>query len=344
MNQVPSIIKCAEGVAPNIDQVQMVSSGTGYSFMQEVLLRWINAEARDLRGYAFMSAEYAIAPPKSTGDRTLLITTSVSGTTEDALLALAAVKGRVRHTVAFIGKDQSSIAENSPTVYTAAGAIDPYVANCLQMLVFIGKLLEIKEGWGGMPQLLASLPHFAAACDAAGRNSDEQAKCDAARFKDNDKMMFAAAGFAQQASFVIADCNMTEKLGVTTMSVEAARFMHGPQELVPRGITVILVLGEDKYQPLMGPVQKLCADHGKENMAVYSTRDMEMPGIAEKMRGLLGPLVLRTALKRFVSHLAEANQKDLDFRYLYGKTSYTVAEHGGFNLPEAGGAGFLGKT
>ncbi|MCW0021306.1 SIS domain-containing protein [Rhizobium sp. BT-226] len=331
LGQIEGIISLAKQLAPNIDRIQMVSSGTGDSFMEKVLLKWIDAQSRDLEGYAYKSADYAISPPKRTNDRTLLIITSVSGKTDDALLAIDAVRDRVHHTVAFIGRDQSPIAVRAHTTFTASGAVDPYVANCLLMQVFIGKILELKEGWGGMSRLLNSLAHFPKAYVAAALESQKRAKEDAVRFKDHDKMMFIGAGYAEQLGFVTSDCNMAEKLKIHSTFVEASRFLHGPQELVNSGVPVIQVLGEDQYQPLMGPVQKLCSDH-KVNTAVYSTREMKMAGVAPDIRPLFSPLVLRTSLKNLVAELAEVKGLDLDHRYFYGKASYTVEEHGEFNL------------
>ena len=331
LGQVEEILSLAKQLAPNIDRIQMVSSGTGDSFMEKVLLKWIDAEARDLEGYCYKSADYAIRPPKRTNHRTLLIVASVSGATRDAILAIDAVAGRVHHTVTFTGADQCSIAQRSTTAFNAAGAIDPYVAICLQMMVFIGKLLEYKEGWGGMPHLLNSLRHFSKAYTAAAQESQERAASLAARFKDHPTMMFVAAGFAEQLAFVISDCNIAEKLKIPSMFVEASRFLHGPQELVESGLPVILALGEDEYQPLMGPVQKLCHDH-RVNAVVYSTREMEMPGIASDIRPLLSPLIGRPPLKNLVSALADAKNLDLSHRFHYGKASYTVEEHGDFNL------------
>ena len=331
LGQIEDILSLATQVAPNIDRIQMVSAGTGDSFMEKVLLKWINAEARDLDGYCHKSADYHILPPKRTNHRTLLIVASVSGTTTDTILAIDAVAGRVHHTVAFTGEAQCAIAQRSTTEFNAAGAIDPYVAICLQMMVFVGKILEYKEGWGGMPHLLKSLRHFAKAYTAAALESQERAATLAARFKDHPTMMFVAAGFAEQLGFVISDCNMAEKLKIISMFVEASRFLHGPQELVESGLPVILALGEDAYQPLMGPVQKLCHDH-QVNAVVYSTREMEMRGITSDIRPLLSPLIGRPPLKNLVSALADAKGLDLSHRFHYGKANYTVEEHGDFNL------------
>jgi fructoselysine-6-P-deglycase FrlB-like protein len=331
LRQIKDIISLAKRLAPNIDCIQMVSSGTGDSFMEKVILKWIDAEARDLEGYAYKSADYAISPPKRTNDRTLLIITSVSGTTDDAVLAVDAVRDRVHYTVAFVGPDQSPVADRANTTFTASGAVDPYVANCLLMQVFVGKFLQLKEGWGGMARLLNSLEHFPKAYVAAALESQKRAKEDAVRFKDHDKMMFVGAGYAEQLGFVTSDCNMAEKLKIHSAFVEASRFLHGPQEIVNNGFPVIHVLGEDQYQPLMGPVQKLCADHDV-NTAVYSTREMKMAGIAPDIRPLFSPLVLRTTLKNLVAELAEVKGLDLNHRYFYGKGHYTVKEHGEFNL------------
>lgn len=199
------------------------------------------------------------------------------------------------------------------------------------MLVFIGKLLELKEGWDGMQRLLSSLLHFSTAYVAAGLESEACAKRDAVRFRDHDKMLFVAAGYVEQLGFVISDCNMAEKLKILSMFAEASRFNYGLQELVKSGLPVIFALGEDNYQPLMGPVQKLCQDHDV-NTVVYSTCKMEMLGIAPDMRALLSLLIGRLALKNFVSALAEIKGLDLGHRFLYGKASYTVKDHGDFNL------------
>ncbi|MBX5242055.1 hypothetical protein [Rhizobium sp. NLR22b] len=332
LGEVPAIISLAIELAPHIDNVQMVSCGTGDSFMERHLLKFFHKEARSsFQVSGFKSADYAICPPRRTDNRTLLMVSSVSGATDDTLLAINAVADRVRCIVAFTGRAECPIAEKAHKKFNTAGAVDPYSASCLQMLVFFGKLMEIKEGWGGMQNLLTSLPSFPSAYVAASHESSDLTTNFADQFKEHDKMLIVSTGNVEELGFVIADCNMVEKLKIFCEFVEASRFFHGPLELVKSGVPVILILGEDEYRPLMGPVQKFCSEQ-QANAVVYDTINMALPGILYDTRPLLSPLILRAALKGLVSALAAAKGSNLDHRHFYGKVKYTVEQHGTFML------------
>ncbi|MBX4967871.1 hypothetical protein [Rhizobium binae] len=255
----------------------------------------------------------------------------MSGTTHDTVQAIDAVADRVHCIVAFTGRAECPIAEKANKKFIAAGAVDPYSASCLQMLVFFGKLMELKEGWGGMHHLINSLPNFANAYNAAGHYFNDLTMQIADHLKEHDKMLIVSTGNVEELGFVISDCNMVEKLKIFCEFVEASRFFHGPLELVKSGAPVLLLVGEDEYQPLMGPVQKFCEDN-EANAVVYDTSSMKLPGIIYVTRPLFIPLILRGALKSLVSTLADAKGLDLDHRYFYGKVDYTVDQHGGHRL------------
>ena len=94
-----------------------------------------------------------------------------------------------------------------------------------------------------------------------------------------------------------------------------------PLEVIERDIPVILIKGEDKTRPEMDRVEKF-VNTISANVTVFDTKDFELQGISDEFRGMLAPIVMRSAFQRVSTHLEHNRRHPLAIRRYYRRLDY----------------------
>ena len=92
-------------------------------------------------------------------------------------------------------------------------------------------------------------------------------------------------------------CIMEEMQWMRTRPISAANFFHGTLEVIERDIPVILI-------------------------KVFDSKDFELKGISEEFRGMLCPIVMRSAFQRVSIHLEHNRRHPLPIRRYYRRLDY----------------------
>ena len=116
-------------------------------------------------------------------------------------------------------------------------------------------------------------------------------------------------------------CIMEEMQWMRTRPISAANFFHGTLEVIERDIPVILIKGEDKTRPEMDRVEKF-VNTISANVTVFDTKDFELQGISDEFRGMLAPIVMRSAFQRVSTHLEHNRRHPLAIRRYYRRLDY----------------------
>ena len=117
-------------------------------------------------------------------------------------------------------------------------------------------------------------------------------------------------------------CIMEEMQWMRTRPISAANFFHGTLEVIERDIPVILIKGEDMTRPEMDRVEKF-VNTISANVTVFDTKDFELKGISDEFRGMLSPIVMRSAFQRVSIHLEHNRRHPLAIRRYYRRLDYT---------------------
>ncbi len=84
---------------------------------------------------------------------------------------------------------------------------------------------------------------------------------------------------------------------------------------------MFLIKGEDITRPLMERVERfvrtICA-----KVTVFDTKDFVIDGISEKFRGILSPIIMRSAFQRISTHLEDVRKHPLPIRRYYRCLDY----------------------
>ncbi len=106
-----------------------------------------------------------------------------------------------------------------------------------------------------------------------------------------------------------------------TRPISAANFFHGTLEVIERDIPVMLIKGEDMARPQMDRVEKF-VNTISAKVFVFDTKKFKLDGISDEFRGMLSPIVMRSAFQRLNVHLEHCRRHPLAIRRYYRRLDY----------------------
>jgi fructoselysine-6-phosphate deglycase len=74
-------------------------------------------------------------------------------------------------------------------------------------------------------------------------------------------------------------CILEEMQWIRTRPVHAADFFHGTLELVEKGVSVIILKGEDAYRPLTDRVEAFARQY-TDKVTVLDAASFDLPGVS----------------------------------------------------------------
>ena len=148
------------------------------------------------------------------------------------------------------------------------------------------------------------------------KDADEEMKNYAEKYCDEPITYLVGSGNLEDWAVCYGMCIMEEMQWMRTRPISAANFFHGTLEVIERDIPVILIKGEDKTRPEMDRVEKF-VNRVSAKVTVFDTKKFALPGIDEEFRGVLSPIVMRSAFMRLNVHLEHCRRHPIDIRRYY---------------------------
>ena len=265
-----------------------------------------------------IAAELVISGDAGLGPGTVAVFTSVSGTTEDALLAAEYCKSRGALTIAFTGYADSPLAALVDEALISEPEAWPFD---VQLLLFTTRLLSNRGEFSGYEKLADELAAMPENLVRVARQADGPAAEFALRNKDAKYHFLSGAGNLWGFTYLYSMCILEEMQWLHTTRVHGAEFFHGSLELIQEDTSLLLFRGEDETRPLMDRVVNFANKYSR-NVTVVDTADYALEGISTEFRGLLSPLVADTAASRISKHLEQQRDHSLDLRRYYRVVEY----------------------
>lgn len=132
---------------------------------------------------------------------------------------------------------------------------------------------------------------------------------------------FVGGGSQWGATYSYAMCYWEEQLWIRTKSITAAEFFHGTLEVIEAETPVTVFIGEDSQRTLSERVaaflQKVC-----KNYTLIDTKDYELKGISEDFRGSVSHLVIHAVNNRVDAHLEKEFCHPMVIRRYYRQFEY----------------------
>jgi fructoselysine-6-phosphate deglycase len=153
------------------------------------------------------------------------------------------------------------------------------------------------------------------------KTADKKAKEYAEEYCDEPITYLVGSGNLEDWATCYGMCVMEEMQWMRTRPISAANFFHGTLEVIERNTPVILIKGEDMTRPEMDRVEKF-VNKISAKVIVFDTKDFALKGISDEFRGLLSPIMMRSAFQRISVHLEYYRRHPLAIRRYYRKLDY----------------------
>ena len=262
------------------------------------------------------AAEYLTTGNKRIGQGTIVIVSSVTGSTIEMVHAVKKVQEAGAKVLGFIDVDTTELAKmvDYEIAYAANEQLkffmvaDRFMYNAGEIDWYDRLYKELEEN---LAQVLVDVE----------KESDEFALEYAKKHHDDDLHYFVGAGNQWGATYSYAMCYWEEQHWIKTKSITAPEFFHGMLEVVERDTPVTIYIGEDAQRSLSKRVidfiPKICS-----NYTVIDTADYKLEGISQEFRGMIPHLVMHAVNNRIDIHIENINCHPMEIRRYYRRLDY----------------------
>lgn len=290
--------------------------GTYASAMQAVT--YINGKS-NLPAYVQHAAEYYTTGNKRLTKDSIVVLSSVTGTTQEVVKAVDEIKTVGATLIGFIDTEHSPLAEKCDYVitYPAPGTEQ------IKFFMVADRLMKNNGEFDDYEDYYQELEgHLAKGLVEAEKQADAFGLEFAEKHRHDAMHYFSGAGNQWGAVYSYAMCYWEEQSWLRSKSIHAAEFLHGTLEIVDETTPVTLFLGEDEQRPLAERVKNLlpriCG-----NYTFIDSKDYAVEGISEKYRGrVLSFLLMHCVTQRIDAHVEKLNCHPLEIRRYYRQFDY----------------------
>lgn len=274
-------------------------------------------EKSNINSFAENSSVFFTTGNRKIGKDTVVIISSVTGTTDDLIRGLEKVKETGATILAFVDSGSDS------PIGKLSDIVISYPENeQLKFFMVADRFMYNNGEFSDYETYYEELESYLAdALVDVAEKSDEFAQSFAEKHHDDEMHYFVGAGNQYGATYSYAMCYWEEQHWLRTKSIHSAEFFHGMFEIVDRDTNVTVYVGEDSQRTLSERVAnflpRICGRY-----TIIDTSDYELKGISEKYRGSLSHLVMMEINNRIDAYIEKINRHPVDIRRYYRQLDY----------------------
>ncbi|TLM81291.1 SIS domain-containing protein [Pseudarthrobacter sp. NamE2] len=298
---------------PELSRVYLVGAGgslSGLHAAQYFLDRRATTPVTSVNSDEF----YHRASP-GVGPGALVIAFSAAGMTPETAQAASWAQDRGASVAAVTLNAEGTLANAVTKAFVAKTGDGNQIL--LQLLALA--ILE-REGQGVAAELSA-LNALPAATETAVHAFEPCAAKIAENMKDVPVTYLIASGSLQGMGSTFTSCFLQEMQWMHAATINANEFFQGPFEVFDKDTKSILYLPEDETRPMAERADRFLEEHSGETYRVDS-RDLELPGIPQKLRAFVAPLVFYPLAFRLAAHYAAVRGYSLEGRRYMWQFAY----------------------
>lgn len=296
------------------DSIYFMGIGGTYASCMQVVTHVKGMSA--LPAYVENAAEFITTGNRRIGGKSVLVISSVTGSTQEMVEAVKLAKAAGATVIGFIDREKSELA--SMVDYEIA-----YPANeQLKFFMTADRFMKNSGGFKDYDRYYAEMDRYLPqALVDVEKSADEFGRIFAEKHKDDAIHYFVGAGNQYGATYSYAMCYWEEQHWRRTKSIHAAEFFHGTLEIIDRDTPVTVFIGEDSERPLAERVAKflprVCADY-----TIIDTKQYPLTGISPEFRGSISHLVMHAITQRIDAHMERLNCHPMEIRRYYRQIPY----------------------
>lgn len=269
-----------------------------------------------LRVFVEEAAEFLTTGNKNVTDKTVVVISSVTGSTQEMVEAMEKIKNIGSYVVSFIDEKNSPLAKMFDNVISYPGDEQLKFFLVADYLMFKnGEFPDYEDYYEELKNNLAKdLVEVEKSADKFGEEFAEKHRHDAIHY-------YIGAGNQWGSTYSYAMCYVEEQHWLRSKSITSAEFFHGTLEIIDETTPVTLFMGEDAERPLSERVKnflpRVCG-----NYTIIDSKDYPLDGIKDKYRGRLSHLVTHCVTQRIDAHIEHLNRHPMDIRRYYRQFDY----------------------
>ena len=273
-------------------------------------------EMSAIETWAENAAEYLTTGNKRIGKGTIVITSSVTGSTIEVVQAVKKAQDAGAKVLGFIDIDTTELAKmvDYEIAYSANEQLKFFMV-ADRFMFNNGEFADYERMYEEFEKYLA------VALVEVEKKADDFGKEFAKKHWNDELHYFVGAGNQWGATYSYAMCYWEEQLWIKTKSITAPEFFHGMFEIVTRDTPVTIFVGEDAQRSLservVNFIPRIC-----KNYTVIDTKDYELKGISPKFRSHISHLVMHAVNNRIDAHMEEETWHPMEIRRYYRKLNY----------------------
>ncbi|TWH79398.1 SIS domain-containing protein [Sedimentibacter saalensis] len=262
------------------------------------------------------AAEYKKTGNKKVGKGTIVVISSVTGSTAEMVDGVKKAQDAGAKVIGFVDYPDTKLAKMVDYLIS-------YPKNeQLKFFMVADRFMYNAGEFDEYHEFYAELDgHLARGLVEVEKAADELGESIARKHMNDSIHYFVGAGNQYGATYSYAMCFWEEQHWIRTKSIHSAEFFHGMFEIVDRDTAVTVFIGEDSQRALSERVAKflprVCANYN-----IIDTKDYELKGISEKFRGHLSHLLMRAITTRIDVHLEKLNCHPMEIRRYYRQLDY----------------------
>lgn len=273
-------------------------------------------EMSAIETWAENAAEYLTTGNKRIGKGTIVITSSVTGSTIEVVQAVKKAQDAGAKVLGFIDIDTTELAKmvDYEIAYSENEQLKFFMV-ADRFMFNNGEFADYERMYEEFEKYLA------VALVEVEKKADDFGKEFAKKHWNDELHYFVGAGNQWGATYSYAMCYWEEQLWIKTKSITAPEFFHGMFEIVTRDTPVTIFVGEDAQRSLservVNFIPRIC-----KNYTVIDTKDYELKGISPKFRSHISHLVMHAVNNRIDAHMEEETCHPMEIRRYYRKLNY----------------------
>ena len=266
--------------------------------------------------FAENAGEYLATGDRRVGNGTLVILSSVTGTTQEMVSAVEKVQAAGACVLGFIDTPGTPLAVNCDHCITSPKNEQLKFFMAADRLMYLEGVFEDYDVY--YAQMDAYLAEDLADVEEA---ADAFAAVFAEKHRNDPLTYFVGAGALYGATYSYAMCYWEEMHWMRTKSIHAAEFFHGMLEIIDDDTPVVVLQGEDTQRPLTERVVRFL-DRYNHNHTVIDSGDYAMPGIDPGYRRNIAHLIVHAVTNRIDANLEAQSGHSMQLRRYYRKVDY----------------------
>ena len=273
-------------------------------------------EKSSLDFYVINAAEYCATGDKRVGKGTVVILSSVTGTTAEIVDAVKKVQSAGAKVFGFIDKADAALASMVDYCISYKGNEQlKFFMTADRFMFNAGEFDGYEAYYAEMEQYLPE------ALVAVEKAADDFGRQYALLHMEDELHYFVGAGALYGATYSYAMCYWEEQHWIRTKSIHSAEFFHGMLEIIDLLTPVTVFVGEDSQRALGERVARFLPKVNK-NYTIIDTKDYDLPGISPENGGSISHLVMHAVTNRIDAHVEAISGHDMQIRRYYRKMEY----------------------